>query len=457
MRQGGSRREGILGRLVGFPDRRRIGCALLTVGVLPLAWACGRDEVALEAPRAEAAEPPAPPGRWRQAPSSEPQVGLSAEQLAEIEDLEAIGYLSGSVLASGRTGVTVLDSERAHPGLNLVVSGHAPEAYLMDMEGRILHRWARTFDSIWPQLKVTRKVRKNGHMWRRAHLYPDGDLLAIFEGIGLVRLDRASGVEWAFGENAHHDVDVGPEGRIYVLTRSARLVPRFHPSKPVLEDFVTVLSPEGDPMRRVSVLAALADSPFASTLDRARATGGDILHTNTVELLDGSQTDRSGAFRRGNVLVSMRNLDLLAILDLEHEEAVWALTGTWRAQHQPVLLEGGTMLLFDNAVGRPGGSRVLELDPLGGEVVWSYEAGPDGRFFSRCCGSNQRLPNGNTLITETDYGRAFEVTADGAVVWEYLSPFRTGGQGELVASLFEVVRIEPGDLEGGWLSRNAAP
>ena len=427
------------------------------MGVLSLVLACGRAEVTLEDPGSEAAQPPPPPGRWRRAPSPETPAGLSAEQLAQIEDLEAIGYLSGSAAASNRVGVTVLDSERAYPGLNLVVSGHAPEAHLMDMEGRILHRWSRTFDSIWPQLKVTRKVRKNGHMWRRAHLYPDGDLLAIFEGIGLVRLDRASGVDWAFGESAHHDVDVGPEGRIYVLTRSARLVPRFHPSNPILEDFVTVLSPEGEVLRRVSVLAALADSPFASTLDRARDTGGDILHTNTVELLDGGQAHRSGAFRRGNVLVSMRNVDLLAILDLEREEAVWALTGAWRAQHQPVLLDSGTMLLFDNAVGRPGGSRVLEIDPLGGEVVWSYEAGADGRFFSRCCGSNQRLPNGNTLIIETDHGRAFEVTADGAIVWEYLSPFRTGREGELVASLFDVVRIEPGDLEGEWPSRTPVP
>jgi hypothetical protein len=435
-----------------LPNRMTTGRALRTVGVLTFALACARADVSLEDLRSEAAEPPAPPGRWRRVPSPETPPGLSAEQRAQIEDLEAIGYLSGSVAASDRVGVTVHDSQRAHAGLNLVVSGHAPEAYLMDMEGRVLHRWSRTFESVWPQLKVTKKVRKNGHMWRRAHLYPDGDLLAIFEGIGLVRLDRASGVEWAFGENAHHDVDVGPEGRIYVLTRSARLVPRFHPSKPVLEDFVTILSPTGEVLRRVSVMAALADSPFASTLDRARDTGGDVLHTNTVELLDGGQAHRSGVFRRGNVLVSMRNVDLLAILDLERERAVWALTGPWRAQHQPVLLEGGTMLLFDNAIGRPGGSRVLELDPLGGEVVWSYEAGAEGRFFSRCCGSNQRLPNGNTLITETDYGRAFEVTADGAIVWEYLSPFRTGQGGELVASLFEVVRIDPGSLDGAWPS-----
>jgi hypothetical protein len=35
-----------------------------------------------------------------------------------------------------------------------------------------------------------------------------------------------------------------------------------------------------------------------------------------------------------------------------------------------------------------------------------------------------RLPNGNTLIVESDAGRAFEVTAEGEIVWEFLNPDR---------------------------------
>lgn len=34
-----------------------------------------------------------------------------------------------------------------------------------------------------------------------------------------------------------------------------------------------------------------------------------------------------------------------------------------------------------------------------------------------------RLPNGNTLIMESMYGRVIEVTRDHEIVWEYISPF----------------------------------
>jgi hypothetical protein len=37
-------------------------------------------------------------------------------------------------------------------------------------------------------------------------------------------------------------------------------------------------------------------------------------------------------------------------------------------------------------------------------------------------GSNQRLPNGNTLIADSDAGVIFEVTPEGQTVWEYRNP-----------------------------------
>ena len=36
----------------------------------------------------------------------------------------------------------------------------------------------------------------------------------------------------------------------------------------------------------------------------------------------------------------------------------------------------------------------------------------------------QRLPNGNTLITEGSDGRVFEVTPDHKIVWEFVSPYK---------------------------------
>jgi hypothetical protein len=66
------------------------------------------------------------------------------------------------------------------------------------------------------------------------------------------------------------------------------------------------------------------------------------------------------------------------------------------------------------------------------------------------CGAATRLPNGNTLATESDRGRAIEVTPDGDTVWEYLNPKRAGDRGELVATLFEMIRL-PADSPLDWL------
>ena len=76
-------------------------------------------------------------------------------------------------------------------------------------------------------------------------------------------------------------------------------------------------------------------------------------------------------------------------------------------------------------------SRVLEFDPIKLKIIWQHtpqEAGfvhptDSNRYYSPFISSVQRLPNGNTLITEGSGGRIFEVTAQHELVWEYISPY----------------------------------
>ena len=48
----------------------------------------------------------------------------------------------------------------------------------------------------------------------------------------------------------------------------------------------------------------------------------------------------------------------------------------------------------------------------------------NSKFYSPLISSAQRLPNGNTLITEGCYMRMFEVTPENEVVWEFIAPFK---------------------------------
>ncbi len=117
-------------------------------------------------------------------------------------------------------------------------------------------------------------------------------------------------------------------------------------------------------------------------------------------------------------MISMRMLNAIAIIDGRTKEIVWLWgPNNVAVQHHPRLLANGNILLFDNGIEQ---SRVIELDPIEREVVWVYEEGSD--FFSNWGGSVQRLANGNTLITDTAGGYAFEVASDGDVVWKFANP-----------------------------------
>jgi len=383
---------------------------------------------------------------------------------ATVEGLKALGYLRGYEKAEGLENVTIYDPDRAFKGFNRYTSGHGPEAILMDMEGGILHKWSFSFRKAFPDHP---NPEESTIFWRRVYLYNNGDLLAIHDGTGLIKIDRKSRLIWANACRAHHDLFVDEDGSIYVLTRKSKTVkPEFQSEdakagsdeevmnngfeKPVIEDYITVLDSDGKVVRTVSLIEAFKCSSYASHLDLI-PEHGDVFHTNTIEVMDGSLADRSSIFKKGNILISVLRMNVIAIVDMRNEEVVWALSGQWKAQHQPTLLENGRILLLDNR-GHRGMSKVIEINPFTQEIVWAYEGNPDNGFFTDTCGSSQRLPGGNTLITESDGGRAFEVTPENQMVWEFYNPARVGENDELIATLFEVVRLGS-DFPMDWTTR----
>lgn len=403
----------------------------LRLFALVLAAACERGDAAREHAAAGAPEAPAAPS-------------LPGE---EASLLERLGYLTGYREAEGAGGVSQHAPERAFAGLNLYTSGHAPVALLVDMQGALVHRWEIAYRDAFPEATQADLAKPGTRFLRRVHLAADGGLLALFDYYGLVRLDRDSSVLWARALPVHHDLFAAGE-RIFVLAEEIHEVPRLRPGRRVREDLILELDAQGREQRRVSLLRALERSRWAHLLARV-PRHDDLFHTNTLVVLDGAQAGRSPAFRAGNALVSIRNLDLVAVVDLEREEIVWALQGGWRKQHEPSLLANGNLLLFDN-LGLHGRSRALELEPFGGREVWSW-AGEGEGFVSEGMGAAQRLPNGNTLVTDSFGGRVFEVTREGEVVWRFDNPARAGERGERVAVVPEMLRIEPA-RDAPWLA-----
>jgi hypothetical protein len=387
-------------------------------------------------------------GRWHTviSPALKKKHGSPISQIQEMHTLQGIGYAAGSLPPPPEdTNITVYDSALAYDSLNFYVSGHAPQAILMDMKGKELHRWQYDIKDLWPSFQ---EVDYSSY-WRRAHLFENGDLLAIYECIGLIKLDKNSKLLWKHQGNEHHDLFIDSEQeQIYVLTKQEKNLPRYHPTRPVLDDLITVLDVDGKELKSVSLIEALENSYYAPLLKNSHEP--DVLHTNTIEVLDGRLASRCEAFRKGNVLVSMLKIDTIAIVDLDQKKVVWAQRGMWSKQHQPTLLANGHLLLYDNEGPGDARSRILELDPLTQEVFWEYQGTYNNPFYSCECGSSERLANGNTLITESTAGRAFEVTPQKKIVWEFYSPYRAGEKQEYIASLFELMRL-PQNFPLDWL------
>lgn len=377
------------------------------------------------------------PGRFqefRPRPGSARASAMSPDEIAEIE---ALGYLSGVNPAGETAGVILHDKTLAQPGLNFWVSGHAPEALLMDMDGNLIHKWGIGILKAIPAYAT--QNRKFPNHWRRAHLAENGDVIGIYGGYGMVKVDKNSKLLWSFGENVHHDLEVMEDGTIYTLTRKGTVIPRLARQGQVVMDYVVVLSPDGEVLDRFSVFDCFLDSRYESFIPDMKRRG-DVLHTNTIEVFDGSLYSKASIFRKGNILLSMRDFDMICIVDGQTKKVIWALKGLWRRQHQPVLIDSGNMLVFDNT-GLGNRSQVLEFDPLTQAVTWDYGSGKDEHFYTRLLGSVQRLKNGNTLISESDNGRIFEVTPSKKIVWEFITPYRAGENNEFVASVYELVRL----------------
>ena len=124
----------------------------------------------------------------------------------------------------------------------------------------------------------------------------------------------------------------------------------------------------------------------------------------------------------GNWLITARHGSIILILD-QNRKIAWKavahdIPGHIEGPHGAQILSTGNMLIFDNGRYR-GRSRVIEIDPLTKTIIWEYSRKD---FFTLSQGYAQRLPNGNTLITESEKGHAFEITGEGDVVWELYNP-----------------------------------
>ncbi len=333
--------------------------------------------------------------------------------------------------------MTFYDPDLAYEGYTLISNSFSEAARLVDMEGTTVHDW----------------TYQQGLAWRVVELLDNGRLAVIgkereddLEGL-YFELDRDSQMQRTLQVPAHHDFAHPPTGDTIVLCREDVTNDAVRPGG-LRSDWLAQFNAADELVwewhadEQALKLPNLVPVEFPVEEE-------DWAHTNTVEVLPdtalGATDDR---FAAGNLLISMSALDTVGVIDPATEEIVWAWgPGELQQQHMPSMLDDGRILVFDNGSQREW-SRVIELDPLSEEIVWQYIADPPESFFTNTRGSAQRLPNGNTLIAESNGARLFEVTVDGEIVWE----FRSGEKVDpgTPMPIYRTYRYSPEFIESLW-------
>lgn len=263
--------------------------------------------------------------------------------------------------------------------------------------------------------------------------------------------------------------------------------------KPLLDDVIYEVTWDGDIVWEWVCSEHFEEMDFSEAAKNAMCRNptmvvgkgevGDWMHMNSMSTLGPNRFHDAGdmRFHPDNIIWDGRQTNIIAIIDKKTGSIVWQIgpdydrtaalrelgwiIGQHHAHMIPRGLPGeGNILVFDNGgfagygnpnPGSPAGhnnalrdySRVIEFDPVTLKVVWQYthaEAGflpkmDNSRFYSPLISAAQRLPNGNTLITEGSGGRIIEVTQNHELVWEYISPYYgMDGKANLVYRAYRV-------------------
>ena len=359
-------------------------------------------------------------------------------------------------------GVTKNSGEDVAPGLTLLVGffEDSNELRLIGQEGELVRRWPVQFSELFPDpAHIEPSSRRPATDWNidlhGALALPDGSVLFNFEYAGLVKLGRCGAVEWTLPHMTHHFISLANDGSFWVGGRRWRTarVPALVPLEaPYWEDMILNVSEDGEILAEISVPQLFPQNGLlalllATTSSSVSFVGdSEIVHLNDVEQLTPELASRFPEFSAGDLLLSLRQLNLIMVVDPLTEEVKWHQTGPWIRQHDPDFLPNGRISVFNNNVDQTetgrllGGSNIIEIDPETREAEVVYGDEPGETMYTIVRGKHQQLANGNILLTETEAGRVLEVTRDGDIVWEYVNRYDEGS----VASLTGAVRYSDG-------------
>jgi len=344
--------------------------------------------------------------------------------LYERDSAVSAGQEGGPIALEGmrerRVSPTLyIDEAARRPALTLVNGLTDTEeglhgVLLFDEAGTVIHHWP-----VKPEL-AKRNADPNAKIVPHAvHPMPDGSLIVVSDfGSRLARLDACGAAVWAIDAYTHHSI--APDGPDHAWTWD-----RW--------DLIRIRLADGSVVRRFSVEELIAANPDLSIFETYRvhtAHGAgwlpDQWHANDIDPLPARFAGAFPGFEAGDLALSFRSLNLIAVVDPDTLKVRWWRNGIARRQHDPDWMADGRILYFDNNTGEAY-SHIRAIDPQTYEVETVLD-GSDYDFYTSRRGRQQMRADGSLLITSPEQGRVFEVAPDGAVVFEFVNRYDEAGE-----------------------------
>lgn len=338
------------------------------------------------------------------------------------------------------------------------------QARLIERDGTVHHRWSLDYLEHFPDKTqracsyVSDPLEVDMH---GALLTESGDLVFNYEYCGTVKLDQCGNVVWTLADQTHHSLTHAEAGGYWLLGRhewlTAEEPDRFPPfskvpnnPRKILEDTIMLVSEQGEVLEETSIPVIMRDSGLLPLLTATgdnftRSNGGrsELVHANKVSELQTSLSDAYPLFEAGDLAISMRELNLVIVVDRESMAVKWHQVGPWLRQHDPEFRPDGRISIFNNNVfasaydggtldlSTPFSTTIISIDPVTRESEVIFGKAPGQEMLSGIRGQHEPLPDGGMIISEFDGGRVIELNREGEVVWEYVNRHDENYVGEI--------------------------
>lgn len=315
-------------------------------------------------------------------------------------------------------GLLHIDEGRAEHGYTLFSPLNGKLTLLIGMRGEVVWQWSHPLT-----IGTYAYLLENGNLLWSGRL-PEGPQKMGGRGGLLREYDWDGNVVWEYRQvGQHHDFRRLPNGNTLLLgwevvpPQIADRIPggiagTQHADGCMYGDYIHEVTPDGEVIWEWHACWDMEVERYPLSPSQNR---DEFAHANAIAPLP-----------NGDIYISFRRLNTIGLIDRGTRKIKWQhRDDSWGMQHDCAALPNGNITLFANGTNTPSlpFSRAIELDPRTSKTVWEYRGRPAHTFFSPHVSGVQRLAGGNTLICEGQWGRLFEVSPEGEIVWEYLSPF----------------------------------